>query len=176
MAFHHIPKTGGTSVIKWLRKHYPNNWDTYNHDIKKLKKVPDAELYTGHELNLLFDTIKPNFTTTIIRQPVALVNSLYNYHKQIGLTNDSFYNWLDNNPYYTSLYTILGGVAGLRNQFNLIGTFEALDTYTLKLSKALGIPYEPLPYTNKQPPYKVIDISGRLQQEIEIYDALSSLQ
>lgn len=92
--FDHVPKCGGTSIVSYLRAHYPCRkvFLAYGSDARD-EFVRLAEhmrrslgLIAGHQVDMLLDSVDSSFTVaTLLRDPVERIVSVYYYvrHRQV---------------------------------------------------------------------------------------------
>ncbi|BDC98250.1 sulfotransferase family 2 domain-containing protein [Persicobacter psychrovividus] len=91
LLFEHVPKCGGTTVVKYLSDQYPfsKTYQLDNHQpmvsIQRFKNMPQKERYSyhfvvGHMAHLLKDDVHPEMLkATILRDPIDRMVSHYYY-------------------------------------------------------------------------------------------------
>jgi Sulfotransferase family len=144
LTFVHIPKSAGSSIVRWLTTNFPNHMIEPNH----------PSLATIKE----FWAVKDTFA--VVRNPWARIVSGYFYLKQYGFYwNDNKVKTVDDFPSWDQFienfdYTIHGWNNLTTNQIEWIPTgvdyllkAESLDKDFVVIQDLLKC-YEPVPYIN----------------------------
>lgn len=92
--FDHLPKCGGSTINRYLSRHYPRRFRFKTHgerageSVKEFLALPQSSRYNyrlifGHRTNQLLDYVHPDtITLTIFRDPIDRVVSNYFFAKQ----------------------------------------------------------------------------------------------
>ena len=155
--FFHVPKTGGTSVTRYLK------------DLAHTNKI--YFLYKGHAKPEIADTVG-NYSFTILRDPSSHCASMYGYHKHMAPTTSwvnqfassrNLYEWVKDfdqmNNYYCNYF---GGGSyeesiEMLNHIDFILFQESLNSDVNKMAEQLGITYKFNYYVNKTSRKPVVD-------------------
>lgn len=189
--FDHIPKCAGTSVNQVLIPHYSKRRIFYatRRSRPEYCNMTDRErlrfqLITGHDSRNLIDLLPPNFfLTTVLRDPISRVVSLYRYVKRskyhkisniISERNYSLADFVRSGVTGETCNFMTRHFSGLDHEeiqsnpnyasklaiinatkYNLIGTTDYLSSYLKRLSELTGIkiPLSP-PQANKSTLHK----------------------
>lgn len=170
LIFHHVPKSGGTSVIQSLRR--TNGEISHkripfvNPDVFKRGNT-SRNCWSSH---FAFDPIefkptKAEFYFTVIRHPLAVIESGLKYYRKTSKPHESFrpadvrksisdmlsHRKFENvihacsqnlwTPLFPNYY--YEGIKGNEQKFHFIGICEDMELTTKKLSEAIGVRLRP---------------------------------
>jgi len=98
IAFLHVPKTGGSTIIHHLARQMPGRY--CNLDCELGQKVPDQDtvFVQGHRLDCSFHVKYPGRKVrymTVLRDPAAWLVSIYHHDISRRKINASFENWYE---------------------------------------------------------------------------------
>ena len=168
--FHHIPKCGGTSLIKVLgrwfevRRDYRQGWAQEFGPPLDLCALDGRHCLCGHfdATGAGLDGRYPQVWAsaryrvfTFVREPLALVLSLYRYEGLLGVRRDDVLErYLMDHA--GLIAAALGATAGnwraVLDRYFFIGLLERLDASVDLLADRLGKPRVPLPRLNATDP------------------------
>jgi hypothetical protein len=169
--YHHIPKCGGTSLLDVLehwfsvRRDYRQGWAQEFHPPVDLSTLDGRHCLCGHfdgadaRLERRYPAVigSPRFRLfTVVREPLALVLSLYRWEGQMGIRRDDVLErYLIDHVGF--LADALGATAEnwpeVLARYFFIGLLERLEASVDLLAKCIGKPRVPLPRLNATDPY-----------------------
>ena len=172
IAFCHIEKCGGTTLVKLLRKAYgirhcdiipvdPGVMEITDDDLDAaLRFYPWLNSVAGHSIRGRHAGRGGKFDKfrfyTLLRDPVKRYISDYYYHVDILGYKGGFEDWLkkeDRRNFITKVFSPTASVDEavhvLRNCFSLIGFVEHYDDFLAGLETISGFPFSKIEYTTE---------------------------
>lgn len=197
----HVPKAGGTSLAASLRAHFGDDLALdYDHDPVHPNYVPHAPPNPAPNIRAVHGHFRgdrytgPAFRLTFVREPVANLISIYvfwrHYPPRPGVLHRRF---LAERPglltfaQYPAIQTLLsetyfGGVD--LERFDFIGVYERRRHDLLRLSRMLGLAFDPDLHLNQADPATaeaqdlladtalMAAVRDRLSQDVALYERL----
>ncbi|MEM9384679.1 MAG: hypothetical protein AAGA68_06440 [Pseudomonadota bacterium] len=168
VAFVHIEKAAGTTLLYLLRRNYLGRYLDVRpyaertpsgifmaEDLRVALRVnPFIRAIGGHAVapfsDLASQASRPVRYITLLRDPVARYLSQFRYWNRVMAKDWSFERFLDHEPSFDLQTRKLCGnrdsnaaLDALRGEFALIGTVESLDEFLVQFAAISALPFDP---------------------------------
>ena len=184
--FVHLPRTGGSSLTTYLKsvgykKEFSTDWKDITQSVEEFNSQDEKARYSydliyGHGSQWL-NSSPDMLRVTILRHPIEVVWSLFNYMTEKKEFTESFDKFLEKD---WNVVSRLGSVTQILEIFHLIGFRTHINVFARQLQKTAGLPNELLPRLNRasyEPPTQeqAVSIANAIQPDLETYKELLAL-